>query len=302
MNIYYEIPILKNSAVALGYFDGIHLGHRSVIQSVCGKPNATVLSFADEIPYKHSDGSIITFDEKCRQLESMGIENFIAPKFSSICEYSPERFFNEILMDSLDARLIVCGENYRFGKNALGNAGLLRELCEQRGAECKIMPPIMYGGEPVSSSRIRKALKEGRVADAEKMLGCTFGYKLKVVSGRHLGRTLGAPTLNQYFPKRFVIPKYGVYASVTTVDGRAYHSVTNIGVKPTVGSDAPLSETWIPEYSGDLYGQYIQVNLIEFMREEMRFASVEELKAAILRDGTASKQLTEKHINGGRLI
>ena len=119
---------------------------------------------------------------------------------------------------------------------------------------------------------------------------------MEVIEGRQLGRQLGTPTINQYFPDHFLIPRYGVYASVTEIDGKRYSSVTNIGIKPTVGWHRPLSETWILDYSGNLYGQFIRVNPIKFMRDECRFHSVEELKKAILRDGVNARNLTSKYL------
>lgn len=300
MKIYYKIPKLEKTAVALGCFDGLHLGHQKVIENMLsGKAellDTVLLSFSDNIPYKKDVRRIITFEDKCEVLSEMGVNRLVAPTFASICEYSPERFFNEILVEQLDAKLIACGENYHFGKCAAGNAEILQKMCAESGIECRIVSPVAHDGEIISSSRIRRELSNGDVKASEKMLGRLFSYRLEVVSGRHLGRTLGTPTINQYFPDNFVIPRYGVYASVTEIDGRKYHSVTNIGVKPTVGSDKPLSETWIPEYSGDLYGRCIRVSLVQFMREEQKFASIEELKSAIIQDGVNSKDLTSLYL------
>ncbi len=300
MIIYEKIPELKNTAVALGCFEGVHLGHQQVIKgAISGKAdslNSTILSFSDDIPYKKDHRHIITFEDKCRIFSNMGADSLIIPTFSSICEYSPEDFFEEILVGRLDAKLISCGENYHFGKHAAGDTNMLKKLCEKHNIECKVVLPVMLNGEIISSSRIRRELGNGDMQSSAKMLGRLFSYDFEVVGGRHLGRTLGTPTINQYFPENFVIPMYGVYASVTEIDGRRYHSVTNIGVKPTVGSDKPLSETWIPEFSGDLYGRRIRVNLVQYMRGEQKFASVEELKQAIIQDGVNSKSLTVDYL------
>ena len=177
----------------------------------------------------------------------------------------------------------------------------MREFCESSQIECKIIPPVTYEKAIISSSRIRKCLYDGDVQRAGAMLGRLFSYSFEVVSGRRLGRKLGTPTINQYFPENFLIPHYGVYASVTDIHGTKYHSVTNIGIKPTVGWHRPLSETWIPDFSGDLYGQCIRVSLVAFMRGECKFNSVEELKAAILRDAANSKSLTADYIRNGEL-
>lgn len=303
MIIYEKIPKLKNTAVALGCFEGVHLGHQQVINNAISSKSdllySVILSFSDDIPYKSDSRHIITFDDKCRIFSDMGTDSLIIPTFSSISEYSPEDFFKEILISRLDAKLITCGENYHFGKYAAGDTDKLRSLCREYGVDCKVISPVKFDGEIISSSRIRRELSNGNMKAAEKMLGRLFSYDFEVVSGRHLGRTLGTPTINQYFPENFVIPMYGVYASVTEINGRCYHSVTNIGVKPTVGSDKPLSETWIPEFSGDLYGRRIRVSLVQYMRGEHKFASVEELKQAILKDGVNSKSLTVNYVGEG---
>lgn len=300
MNIYNEIPKLNDTAVALGCFDGLHLGHRAVIDRTdfykVDKLYRTVFSFSDDIPYKKDTRHIITFEDKCEALSDMGVSNLIIPSFELIREYSPAKFFLEILVDMLGAKLIVCGENYHFGKHAAGNSKLLRSMCAEYGIEYRIVAPVVYQNEIISSSRVRCVISNGDMKTAEKMLGRLFSYKFEVVGGRRLGRTLGTPTINQYFPDNFVIPRYGVYASVTEVGEKKHHSVTNIGIKPTVGSDKPLSETWIPDFHGDLYGKKIRVSLVQFMREEQKFSSLEELKTAILRDGVNSKELTTLYI------
>ena len=300
MHIYHQIPQLKSTSVALGCFDGIHLGHQAVIQKLFlpeyGTLNKAVFSFADGPAFKNAAESIASYDDKCAILRDMGISELILPSFDSVKDYSPEDFFNEILIEKLDARLLVCGTNYRFGKKAAGDTDLLRGLCERQGIACMVIPAVTYDGEMISSSRIRTALKNGDVVSAAKMLGRPFSYCLEVVHGRKLGRQLGTPTINQYFPEDFLIPVFGVYASVTEVDHVCYPSVTNIGVKPTVGSERPLSETWIIGCDDDLYGRSIRVSLIDYMRKEHKFHSIEELKNAIHKDGVKAVNLTEDYL------
>lgn len=287
---------MKNTSIALGCFDGLHIGHQSVIApTIDNEHESCVFSFSDDVSSKSNAKHLMTFEDKCVLLEKMGVNSLVIPKFESVCRLSPQEFFKEILIKKLGAKLIICGENYRFGRYAAGTSKLMQSLCAEHGIECKVISPVMLDGEPVSSSRIRQKLIEGNAADAEKMLGRPLSYNFEVVSGRMLGRTLGTPTINQYFPDSFIIPKYGVYASVSKIDGKYYHSVTNIGVKPTVGSEMPLSETWIPDFSGNLYGRHIRVCIIEFMRGEQKFCSIEELKSAILNDGEQSRALTKKH-------
>ena len=300
MNIYNQIPELKATAIALGCFDGIHLGHKSVIERLhtpeCDALDKAVFSFADAPSYKRGAERIASFDDKCDILSALGVSELILPPFDSVRDYSPESFFTDILIKKLDAKLLVCGENYRFGMFASGDSKMLQRLCAGQGIGCVVVPAVMYGGGMISSSRIRAALGEGDVESAAEMLGRQFSYCFEVVHGRELGRQLGTPTINQYFPEGFLIPAYGVYASVTEADGKRYPSVTNIGVKPTVGSSKPLSETWIIGYDGDLYGRHVRVNLIRYMRREFKFDSIEESKQAINEDGVKSVRLTEDYL------
>ena len=300
MNIYHQIPELKATAIALGCFDGIHSGHRAVIEKL-NLPeyeglDSAVFSFADAPSFKKGAESIATFDDKCRILSEMGVSELILPSFDSVKDYAPKAFFSDILIKKLDARLLVCGENYRFGRFAAGDVTMLKELCEGQGIACIVVPSVMYGGEMISSSRIRDALSKGDVESASAMLGRQFSYCFEVVHGRQLGRQLGTPTINQYFPEDFLIPAYGVYASVTEVEGKRYPSVTNIGIKPTVGTNMPLSETWIIGLSDDLYGQFVRVSLVRYMRKERKFDSIGELKQAIHKDREKSVNLTADYL------
>ena len=300
MKLYHEIPNLTHTAVALGCFDGVHLGHQAVIQAAQGEScERTVFTFADGRTVKSGAPRLMTFEEKCRLLERQGTVHLIAPPFEAVRTYEPQRFFHEVLRGTLGAEVIACGENYRFGKNAAGTADTMRHLCERDGIICHIVPPVMVDGRVISSSRIRQALADGCVEQAGDMLGRRFSYEFEVVHGRERGRTLGTPTINQFFPEGFLMPRRGVYASMTEWEGRIYGSVTNIGVKPTVGSPVPLSETWIAGFSGDLYGQRVRVSLISFLREERRFASLEELKQAILHDEAAARRLAAPYIAEG---
>ena len=301
MNIYHQIPGLTSTAVALGCFDGIHLGHKAVIEKLnlpeYAALSKAVFSFSDVPSFKKGAESIASFDDKCAILSEMGVRELILPSFDSVRDYSPEAFFCDILVNRLDARLLVCGENYRFGRRAAGSSGMLRELCAERGMDCIVVPSVMYGGEMISSSRIRAALSRGDVEAASHMLGRQFSYSLKVVHGRKLGRQLGTPTINQYFPPDFLIPLYGVYASFTEIDGQRFPSVTNIGVKPTVGSSVPLRETWIIGYSGDLYGRFVRVSLVSYIRGECKFSSIEMLRQSIHNDCDKSISLTKDLLN-----
>ena len=205
MNIYNQIPELKSTAVALGCFDGIHLGHQAVIARL-NLPEyqnlvKCVFSFSDVPEFKKGAEQIASFDDKCGILSQAGISELILPSFESVKDYPPDVFFRDILVNRLHSRLLVCGENYRFGKFAAGDSNRLKELCAKQGIGCIVVPSVTYRGEIISSSRIRTALENGDVQSASEMLGRQFSYNLEVVHGRKLGRQLGTPTINQYFPK-----------------------------------------------------------------------------------------------------
>ena len=165
-----------------------------------------------------------------------------------------------------------------------GNVEILKKLCEPYGVEVQLVPPVVLDGDRISSTRIREYVTKGNMNLAWRMLGRPYSLRFPVVSGNKIGRTLNFPTINQIYPDHFAIPRFGVYVSVAEVDGELYPSVTNVGMKPTVGSDRPLAETYIIGFKGNLYGTRIRVSLCHFIRQEMKFNSLEELRQQIERD------------------
>ena len=286
-------------AVALGIFDGVHIGHRAVIINAVGvqlqngkQLIPSVLTFCQSPSELPKDGAyeLLTLRQKAAAFATLGVEEWIQADFEQLREFSPERFVHEILHDILDAKRVCCGFNYRFGKDASGNADTLRELCRPLGIEVVVADPVLVNDEPVSASRIRRLIENGEMEKAAKLMGRPFTFDFNVVSGQKLGRLLGSPTLNQPLPQNFARPRFGVYISTVEVDGRVMHGVTNIGIRPTVGSNAPLAETWIADYDGDLYGRSVPVSLIKFLRSEKKFESVDDLKKQILYDAKQAKQ------------
>lgn len=301
MKVYHDLtPGAPRAAVALGCFDGLHLGHQKVITAARG-PGLTpsVLTFADplgELGGK-SGGQLATKRQKLRLFDSLGVEQVYSLRFSAIRNLSPEQFVDEVLVGVCHAEKICCGFNFTFGYRGAGTAKTLKALCAPRGIDCEVVPAVELAGEPVSSTRIRALVEKGDIERANRLLGRPFGFDFEVVRGRQLGRTLGTPTINQVFTPEFVLPRFGVYASLVRLNDGDYYGVTNVGVKPTVGADAPLSETWIPEYHGeDLYGENIQVELIGFIRPEVKFSGVEELQENILRDGGTAERMMRAYL------
>lgn len=278
------------SAVALGFFDGVHTAHAQVIRAVLGHEGCvpTVLTFSADtvLPVsKSGSGLLLTEDQKRRRIEALGVERLFEPSFSEIGMLSAEEFFFEALHTRLRAQVISCGYDYRFGKGAKGDVSLLQRLCKENHVRLIVTPCCSDHGITVSSSEIRRAILSGDMTRANELLGYRYTIDGTVVHGRSLGRTLGFPTLNQHLWEGLLLPKFGVYASITKIGGRTYRSITNIGVKPTIeGERAPLAETYMLDAEGDFYGQEASVSLLHMSREECRFSGIEELKQTVLRD------------------
>ena len=282
------------TAVALGNFDGLHIGHMAVLHGAQQARTAGLLPTV--LLFSSHPQEVLTGEAPPELLQPSARDALLAEldltvrkmDFAAIRELSPEQFFREILCNSLNASLLCCGYNYRFGKGGKGDAKLLEQLCAESGVSLFTAPQVDYDGAPVSASRIRRCLAQGELPQVNAMLGRAFGYTLPVVSGDRRGRLLGWPTINQIFPPGFILPRLGVYVSEVTVEGERRVGVTNIGSRPTFGGTQPRSETCILNYSGDLYGQEIRTELRQFLRPERKFANEEELKACIAQDARAA--------------
>jgi riboflavin kinase/FMN adenylyltransferase len=306
MKVSYDLtPGQQPSAVALGNFDGLHIGHDRVIASaVEEKANGlvpTVVTFAAN-PLTDlggtAGGEIITREEKIRLLKEMGVEQLYILEFAAVKDLSPEDFVAEVLEKVCRAKTVCCGFNFTFGRGGRAGSEALARLCGRRGMRTVVSPAVLIDGEPVSSTRIRSMIAEGDVDGAARLLGRPYGYRSPVRHGRRLGRELGTPTLNQSIPKDFVLPLFGVYVSRVILAGRVYAGVTNVGIKPTVGSPCALAETWMPDYHGpDFYGRVVQVDLLRFLRREMKFSGLSELKRAIIKDGEEAKAFLARNEN-----
>ena len=285
----------KPASAALGLFDGLHLGHRAVIGAAAAQGLRTaVFTFSfdrPELVTKPDFAAILSDTRRAEVFARLGVELLCEPPFSAVHDLSPREFVTDVLVARLGVRAIACGEDFRFGKGAAGDAELLSALCRELGLRLTVVPPVLRDGAPVSSTRIRALLREGRMPEAAALLGEPYTIDFPVAHGRQLGRRMGYPTINQIFPAGMLLPKFGVYAAVAEVDGKHFPAVTNIGVKPTLGGvDAPSAETTILGFEGDLYGRRVPVQLISFLRPEQRFDSVESLFAQVARDaGRAEK-------------
>ena len=287
-----EAAVTVRTAVALGVFDGIHIGHRAVLGRALKFEKSglepSVFTFNTEsISAKHDKKYeyIASNEEKLNMMSDMGIKYVCCPEFSDIREVSAEDFVLEIIKKKFNAAVVVCGPKFRFGRDAGCGAQQLITLGKKYGFEVSIVDPVMHENIIVSSSSIKDMLYSGDIKRANRMLGYNYGINQKVVHGRQIGGTIDFPTINQYFLPGQAIPKYGVYASSALINGTQYPSITNIGVKPTVTDDMiPLAETHILDYNADLYNKTVKVKLSDFIRCEKRFESLDELKKAIAED------------------
>ncbi len=293
-------PYKSGTVVALGNFDGLHIGHMAVINAAKemaekngAKPCALIFT-EHPLSVLTEKAPVTLFTENIRNeiLHEIGVE-VCNLDFKSLMNMTPEIFFDKIVVEMMGAVGVCCGFNYSFGRQGTGTPDLLHSLCEARGLQFYMAPETDYLGEPVSSTRIRAAIESGDIEGANVMLGRSFRYRQLVVDGDKRGRLFGTPTINQYLPSELVEPKHGVYMSKTVVDDREYFSVTNIGVRPTVGTGPVSSETYILDFEGNLYGKYIDVSLLRYIRTERKFSSLEELMDQIKRDAETVRAWAE---------
>lgn len=282
----------EKTAVALGYFDGLHLGHVGVISAALTQPGLKPAVFTfncdTTLPKFRGPEDIISFENKRELMEKMGVKYLYAPDFAEVCTLPDEEFVKKILIDRLNAGFACCGRSFRFGKGGCGTPERLSEIGAKYGMRVEVVQDVCQDGQIISSTRIREHIRRGEIEQANKLLGYELWYRLPVIKGNEIGRTISFPTINQIIPDTNIIPRYGVYKSYVEIDGKQYHGVTNIGVKPTVqnrsdGTGAVM-ETNIIGFDGDLYGQNIAVALVRFIRPEVKFSGLEELKQQIARD------------------
>lgn len=283
-------------SAALGCFDGVHIGHASLLRGACAAAAkngsaAAVWTFSAP-PFPKRAKQLTTLSEKLSLFAGYGIRYAILFDFDEVHMLSPDDFIHRILIEQSRIISCVCGFNFRFGKDAAGTAEHLASSFAEHGYTVNIRPAVRHDGSPVSSTRIRALLSAGDTLTAAQCLGRWYSFSLPVVHGKELGRTIGVPTLNQNPPAEMQIPANGTYASVVSVDGAAYPAVTNIGTRPTVDRDVliPNAETHIIGYSGTLYDRAVTVAFRRRLRDEMRFASLEALRSQITRDISASKE------------
>ena len=296
--------IARPTVLTLGVFDGLHLGHQLIMKTLVDRARAinavpTVITFEPHpraVLHPESAPPLLqTFDQKIEALSVLGIEQTIVVHFDqAFAEIRAEDFLRDVVVDRLHAKEVHLGRGFFFGHNREGNIELLRRVSEQLGFLADEVPEVRVRGTRIGSTIIRQLLADGRVNLARRMLGRPYGVEGPVARGDARGVGLGFPTANVQ-PHNRVIPRRGVYVTSTLIEGQWRRSVTNIGVRPTFGDALePSVETHVIDWSGDLYGDVLRVRFLHRLRDEKKFASVDELRSQIAYDVDRTREFFER--------
>lgn len=293
------------SIVTLGKFDGLHLGHQKLFQRLNlmkQKNGCTTVAFTfntELLFWKFGDHfkCILEREERRRMLAGLGVDIMVECPFSDeIRNMEAEVFVKKILVELLHASCIVIGRDFHFGHNRRGDYQMLKQLSGECGFELQMIDEVYDTGTRISSSAIRTAIADGRMEDANRMLGYPFSVEGNILTGQRLGRTIDMPTINLIPSVNKLLPPFGVYASITEMNGVSYPGVTNIGRKPTVGEFSTGVETHLFHTSGDFYGKFARVSLYHFQRPEQKFPSVKALMEQMHKDAkNAEEYLSKKY-------
>ncbi len=299
----YSIPY-SSAVFALGTFDGVHIAHQALIKSAQELKERTCADALAVWCFSESPATVLgkaprevltDRHDKIRLLLEYGADVVVMADFSDFCDMSAEDFVSEVLISALSCKGTVCGFDHRFGKGGLGNFELLRS---RFGNDLAVsVSKITIGGETVSSSAVRALVSSGDMEGAKRMLGRPISITSAVMGGKQLGRKLGFPTANQRFPDGFVNLRHGVYATRCYIGGEVYYGVSNVGIRPSIGEGddhLPNCETYLIDFSGDIYGQVMTVEFYRHIRDEIKFSSLEELTSAIRQDTEIVTEYFEK--------
>ncbi len=305
MHIYMnERPSLSRSAVALGFFDGVHIGHRELIKKTVAEAKkiggrAVVYTFSEHPSHVISPDkkvkTIYSNRKKAEVFESLGVDVVIFDDFKDVKNFTPLEFVQNVLINTFDAESVICGYNFRFGKGNTGDIDTLSSIISSFGRKLFVIPPVCAGDEPVSSNRIRALIESGDVRSAHLLLSQPYTVVSKVVHGKHIGHSLGYPTANTEFEKESVVPLRGVYFTKALLCEKEYIAVTNVGLRPTIhdGAENDVCETHIIGFDGDFYGENLSVSFYARARDEREFDSLASLSSALRQDVENSKKYFE---------
>ena len=293
---------MNQTIYALGFFDGVHLGHQALLREcrrIAGETGldagaVTFGSHPDRLVFGAAPVLINTpADRELLLREIGGVRRVVTLPFDRELRAMAWDAFLDMLRETYDAAGFVCGEDFRFGFRGLGTALTLASYCRERGLPWAVVPEQLCRGERISSTRIRQLLEMGDMEQAAEFLGHPHILTGIVIRGRQLGRRLGIPTANLALPQELAQLRYGVYACRVRLEGSAYAAVTNVGTRPTVDGRGITVEPWILDYSGDLYGREIRLEFLRFLRPERKFPDLDALKAEILRNAAETRDIVK---------
>jgi riboflavin kinase/FMN adenylyltransferase len=285
---------------ALGFFDGVHLGHQALLTACRSLAEglgleAGVVTFGDHpdtLVHGKQPGLINTLADRERLLKNtFGMDAVVTLPFDREMMAMPWDGFIRFLIKNHDAAGFVCGDDFRFGHRGLGNGEKLRTLCAELDLPCRLVPQRTLDGLRVSSSHIRTLIEEGRMGEAVRFLGHPHILTGTVVPGKQLGRTLGIPTANLRLPLGLAVPKFGVYACRCRIGEETYGAVANIGTRPTVEGQGITIEPWILDFSGDLYRREITLEFLDFLRPEVKYPTLEALREEIQHNARQTREI-----------
>ncbi len=288
--------------IALGFFDGVHLGHEALLLECrrladeAGVQAAAVTfeTHPDALVFGKAPALLNTAGDRQRLLLEAGMDQVIVLPFDKAMMTMPWQSFFRMMVNKHGAVGMVCGHDFRFGSRGRGTPQLLQAACEKEGIPCTVIPEQKLDSITVSSTYIRTLVEGGDMENAARFLGHPHIFTGHVVPGAHLGRTIGVPTANLCLPRDLVMPRRGVYACRALVDGKTYAAVTNVGCRPTVSGDNVTVEPWILDFQGDLYGREITLEFHKFLRPERKFDSLEELREEIRKNAAQTREFFEK--------
>ena len=294
---------MNKTIFALGFFDGVHVGHAALLKECrrladaqsCKAAAVTFSSHPDTLVLGKTPSLINTIEDRIRLLKAHGMDDVIVLPFDKKMQTMFWQDFLDSLVESYGAAGLVCGHDFRFGNRGEGNANLLQAYCRKKNLPCAVVPEQKLGEIPVSSTHIRTLLEEGRMEEAADFLGHPHILTGEVVTGRKLGRTLGIPTANISIPEGVVQLPFGVYACKALAEGREYLAVTNIGNRPTVGGHRITVEPWLLDFEGDLYGKGLTLSFYRFLRPEQKFPSLDALKEEIQKNAAQTRKFFENN-------
>ena len=292
----------EKKIIALGFFDGVHLGHRALLNECrrmadelgCKAAAVTFESHPDALVFGNAPALLNTAQDRQLLLKAGGMDEVIVLPFDRAMMTMPWQSFFRLLVGKYQAAGLVCGHDYRFGSRGAGTPEILQAACAREGIPCTVIPEQKLEEITVSSTYIRTLVEAGDMERAAQFLGHPHCFTGMVVPGRHLGRTIGVPTANLCLPKDLVQPKRGVYACQALVDGVRYAAVTNVGCRPTVNGEYVTVEPWILDFEGDLYGRAITLEFYKFLRPERKFDSLEALRSEIRKNAEQTREFFGK--------